>query len=80
MVQEVFPGFKKAFELREYCFHFPLWHYQHTRYKKIPYHSTSVQNLLFVGDCVDSQESMCLDDNASIGMFCARAMLRLEAR
>ena len=80
MVQEVFPGFKKAVELREYCSHFLLWHYQHTCYKKIPCHSTSVQNLFFVGDYVDPHESMCLDGTASIGTFCARAILRLEAR
>lgn len=80
MVEEVFPGFKKAVELREYCSHFPLWHYQHTWYKKIPYRSTSVQNLFFVGDCVDPQESMCIDAAASTGMFCAKAILRLEGR
>ena len=80
MVEEVFPGFKQAVEMREYRSHFPLWHYQHTWYKKIPYRSTSVQNLFFVGDCVDPQESMCIDAAASTGMFCAKAILRLEGR
>ena len=77
IVEEVFPGFKQAVEMREYRSHFPLWHYQHTWYKKIPYRSTSVHNLFFVGDCVDPQESMCIDAAASTGMFCAKAILRL---
>ena len=80
MVEEVFPGFKKSVEMKEYRSHFPLWHYQHTWYKKIPYRSFSVQNLFFVGDCVDPQESMTVDAAASTGVFCAKSILRLDGR
>ncbi len=80
IVEEVFPGFRGAVETRFYSSHFPLWHYQHTWYKKIPYRSTSIENLFFVGDTVDPQVSMCVDAAASTGVFCAKSILRLEGR
>jgi phytoene dehydrogenase-like protein len=80
IVEEVFPGFKDAIEPRFYASHFPLWHYQHTWLKKIPYRSNSVRNLFFVGDIVEPQNSMCADAAASTGRHCAKSILRLEGR
>jgi phytoene dehydrogenase-like protein len=80
MIEEVFPGYGDAVEKKNHCSHFPLWHYQHTWHKKIPYRSTSVKNLFFVGDCVEPQESMVVDAAASTGRFCGKAILRLEGR
>jgi len=80
LIEEVFPGFKDAIEMRDYGSSFPLWHYQQTWYKKIPYRSTSVHNLFFVGDCVDPQVSSCADAAASTGIYCAKAILRLEGK
>jgi phytoene dehydrogenase-like protein len=80
IVEEVFPGFKDAIETRFYASHFPLWHYQHTWYKKIPCRSDSVRNLFFVGDTVYPQNSMCADAAASTGRYCAKSILRLEGR
>ena len=65
---------------KHYASHYPLWHYQHTWYKKIPYRSASVSNLFFVGDCVEPQWSMTVDAAASTGMFTGKAILRLEGR
>ncbi len=78
IVEEVFPGFKDAIEKRFYASHFPLWHYQHTWYKKIPCRSNSIRNLFFVGDIVEPQNSMCADAAASTGRHCAKSILRLE--
>ncbi len=80
IIEEVFPGYRGAVVARHYASHYPLWHYQHTWYKKIPYRSTSVKNLFFVGDCVEPQESMTVDAAASTGVFCGKAILRLEGR
>jgi prolycopene isomerase len=80
IIEEVFPGYREAVEQKNYASHFPLWHYQHTWHKKIPYRSTSVKNLFFVGDCVEPQESMTVDAAASTGRFCGKAILRLEGR
>ncbi len=80
IIEEVFPGYADAVEKKNYTSHFPLWHYQHTWHKKIPYRSTSVKNLFFVGDCVEPQESMTADAAASTGRFCGKAILRLEGR
>lgn len=80
IIEEVFPGFKKHVETRFYASHFPLWHYQHTWYKKIPYRTESIRNLFFVGDGVEPQQSMCVDAAASTGMFCAKSILRLEGK
>lgn len=80
IIEEVFPGYSGAVTKKNYCSHHPLWHYQHTWYDKIPYRSTSVKNLFFVGDCVQPQHSMTVDAAASTGVFCAKAILRLEGR
>jgi uncharacterized protein with NAD-binding domain and iron-sulfur cluster len=78
IIDEVFPGYQDAVAKKNYCSHYPLWHYQHTWHKKIPYRSTAVKNLFFVGDCVEPQESMTVDAAASTGVFCGKAILRLE--
>jgi phytoene dehydrogenase-like protein len=80
IAEEVFPGFNDAVETRFYASHFPLWHYQHTWYEKIPFRSHSVRNLFFVGDTVYPQNSMCSDAAASTGRHCAKSILRLEGR
>jgi phytoene dehydrogenase-like protein len=80
IIDEVFPGYRKAVVTKHYASHYPLWHYQHTWHKKIPYRATSVQNLFFVGDCVEPQWSMTVDAAASTGMFTGKAIVRLEGR
>ncbi|MFI5394911.1 MAG: FAD-dependent oxidoreductase [Candidatus Binatia bacterium] len=80
IIDEVFPGYRKAVVTKHYASHYPLWHYQHTWHKKIPYRSTSVRNLFFVGDCVEPQWSMTVDAAASTGMFTGKAIVRLEGR
>jgi len=80
IIEEVFPGYGDAVEKKNYSSHYPLWHYQHTWYRKIPYRSTSVKKLFFVGDCVEPQQSMTVDAAASTGVFCGKAILRLEGR
>ena len=61
IIEEVFPGYGGAVTKKNYCSHYPLWHYQHTGFEKIPYRSTSVKNLFFVGDRVQPQYSMTVD-------------------
>lgn len=80
IIDEVFPGYRQAVVKKNYASHYPLWHYQHTWYKKIPYRSHSVRNLFFVGDCVEPQQSMTVDAAASTGVFTGKAILRLEGR
>lgn len=80
IIEEVFPGYRQAVVKKNYASHYPLWHYQHTWYKKIPYRSTSVKNLFFTGDCVEPQQSMTVDAAASTGVFTGKAILRLEGR
>lgn len=80
IIEEVFPGYGAAVVTRNYTSHYPLWHYQHTWYKKIPYRSPSVKNLFFVGDCVEPQWSMTVDAAASTGMFTGKSILRLAGR
>jgi phytoene dehydrogenase-like protein len=72
IIEEVFPGYKQAVVTKNYASHFPLWQCQHTWYKKIPYRSTSVKDLFFVGDCVEPQQSMTVDAAASTGVFTGR--------
>jgi phytoene dehydrogenase-like protein len=80
IIEEVFPGYEDAVEKKSYCSHYPLWHYQHTWYKKIPYRSHTLKDLFFVGDCVEPQHSMVTDAAASTGVFCGKAILRLEGK
>ena len=80
MVEKVFRGFKKASNFREYCSYLPLLHYQHTWYNKLHYYLSSAQNPFFAANCVDSQESMCINAATSTGMFDTRAIPRLKAR
>ncbi|MBP1686329.1 MAG: putative dehydrogenase [Deltaproteobacteria bacterium] len=80
IIDEVFPGYRGAVVTKNYASHFPLWQYQHTWYKKIPYRSTSVKDLFFVGDCVEPQQSMTVDAAASTGVFTGKAIRRLEGR
>jgi hypothetical protein len=80
IIEEVFPGYGDAVEKKHYSSHYPLWHYQHTWYPKIPYRSASVKSLFFVGDCVEPQQSVTVDAAASTGVFCGKAILRMEGR
>ena len=80
IIEEVFPGYKGAVDKKHYSSHYPLWHYQHTWHKKIPYRSHTVKDLFFVGDCVEPQYSMTVDAAASTGVFCGKAILRLEGK
>lgn len=79
IIEEVFPGYGGAVTKKNYCSHYPLWHYQHTWFEKIPYRSTSVKNLSFVGDCVQPQYSMTVDAAASTGVFCGKASIPRSA-
>ncbi len=77
VLEEVYPGFKKAVEVQHYATHSPLFHHQFSAMPKIPQEAVSVKNLYFIGDATTPQYGFGIDGTASTGMLCAKNILRI---
>jgi phytoene dehydrogenase-like protein len=78
VMEEVYPGLKKAIEVKFFAGHGPLFHHSYSTLPKIPQKVSSPERLYFVGDSTIPQYGIATEAAASTGILCAKRILGME--